>query len=305
MKYCPRHIPTAARDPQLSQEDFQRIAELAHAEAGLTMPDAKEPLVYARLAKRLRQLSLTSFTAYLDLISRPEGRDERSMFISSMTTNTTRFFREEHHFELLAERVLPPLLEAARRGARVRLWSAGCSSGEEPFSMAITLLELCPDAGHYDIKILATDIDSKILGRAQAGCFAASSLAALPDAVLAQHFGPPDPDGRREVSAELRTLVTFKPLNLVKPWPVTRPFDVIFCRNVAIYFDPATQNRIWRGFASTLAPGGHLFIGHSERLSHEVRHQFETVGMTSFRLRAPPPTGGPGKEIFGGTQGQH
>lgn len=275
------------RDVPLTPDDFHRIAKLAHAEAGITMPDAKEPLVYARLVKRLRQLSLRSFGEYLALLSDPGADEERAMFVSTMTTNTTRFFREEHHFELLAEEVLPPLIAAAKRGARVRLWSAGCSSGEEPYSIAITLLRLCPGAASLDLKILATDIDQMILETARRGLFSEAALADLPDDLREQHFCPADDGGNREIGPESRALVTFKPMNLIKPWPVSGPFNVIFCRNVAIYFDATTQDRIWRGFTGTLAPGGYLFIGHSERLSASVRHQFETVGMTSYCLRGP------------------
>ncbi|MCE6950374.1 protein-glutamate O-methyltransferase [Cereibacter sphaeroides] len=291
---APRSL-AAERDLHLSPDDFHRLAQLAHAEAGLAMPDAKEPLVYARLVKRLRQLSIDSFGAYIDLLSQPDAGEERSMFVSSMTTNTTRFFREEHHFDLLADSVLPPILAAARRGARVRLWSAGCSSGEEPYSMAITILRLCPQAASYDLKILATDIDVQILAMAREGRFTEAVLSGLPEEARETFFGAPDAQGSREVGPSLRALVTFKPMNLVKPWPVNGPFDVIFCRNVAIYFDAATQDRIWRGFAGTLSPGGYLFIGHSERLSPSVRHQFETVGMTSFRLRGSRDPGGQGK----------
>ncbi|SNX74902.1 chemotaxis protein methyltransferase CheR [Cereibacter ovatus] len=281
-----RHCLTEERDLPLSADDFQRIARIAHDEAGLAMADAKEALVYARLVKRLRQLSIDNFTDYIDLISQPESEYERAVFISIMTTNTTRFFREDHHFEFLAETVLPPLVAAARRGDRVRLWSAGCSSGEEPYSIAMTVLRLCPGAGSLDLKILATDIDRQILLAAQQGSYVEAALSELPEDVRKRHFSPADKAGNCQIGDEIKALVTFKTLNLAKPWPVTGPFQVIFCRNVAIYFDSAMQERVWRGFAGTLAPGGYLFIGHSERLSSSVRHQFETVGMTSYRLRA-------------------
>ncbi|AXQ93747.1 protein-glutamate O-methyltransferase [Cereibacter azotoformans] len=287
MTGAPRHLSSVERDLHLSPEDFRRLADLAYAEAGIAVPWAKEPLVYARLVRRLRELSLPSFGAYVDLLTCTEAAEERALFVSAMTTNTTRFFREQHHFDLLADRVLAPLIAAARRGARVRLWSAGCSSGEEPFSIAITVLSICPEAPTLDLKILATDIDHEVLTTARTGNFSAASLACLPESTLKAHFGQPDPEGGRQVASDLRALVSFKIMNLVRPWPMTGPFDVIFCRNVAIYFDSDTQDRIWKSFAATLRPGGHLFIGHSERLSRSVRHEFETIGMTSFRLRAP------------------
>jgi chemotaxis protein methyltransferase CheR len=272
------------RDFILTAEDFHRLADLARAEAGIVMTDTKEPLVYARLVKRLRQLCLTSFADYVALLSAPCSVEERALFVSTMTTNTTHFFRESHHFETLSQTVLPPLLAAARRGRRVRLWSAGCSSGEEPYSIAMTVLQLCPAAAALDLKILATDVDRQILERACLGCYPARALGRLTP-MIRGFFEPADASGCCRVTPEVRELVTFKPMNLVRPWPVSGPFDVIFCRNVAIYFDADTQDGIWRGFAATLGPGGHLFIGHSERLSPSVKNDFETIGMTTFRLR--------------------
>lgn len=278
----PRRCTLPEREFDLSGETFRQIADLACSEAGIVLTDAKEPLVYARLAKRLRLLSLGSFAEYLGLLA--ESHSERAEFISTLTTNTTQFFREAHHFDTLADTVLPPLIETARRGGRVRLWSAGCSSGEEPFSLAMTLLLLCRDVAALDVKILATDVDRQILDRAEAGRYPAQSLATLPAGVQAW-FGAADPEGRRAIDPTVRGLVTFRQMNLVRPWPVNGPFDAILCRNVVIYFAPETQDRIWHGFVSTLKPGGHLFIGHSERLSPSVKNEFETIGMTTFRLR--------------------
>lgn len=282
IQHLPRLLAPPEREFVFTPEDFQRIVALARSEAGIVLADNKEPLVYARLAKRLRHLSLASFAAYLERLS--ACAEERAVFVSTLTTNTTHFFRENHHFETLCHVVLPPLVAAARKGRRVRLWSAGCSSGEEPYSVAMTLLRLYPTAPTLDLKILATDIDLQILERARAGRYSCQAVEALPPE-MRSFFDPPGADSGCAVTAAVRALVTFKPMNLVRPWPVNGPFDVILCRNVAIYFAPETQDEIWRGFAATLRPGGHLFLGHSERLSPAVKNDFETIGMTTFRLR--------------------
>lgn len=274
-----------SRDVPFSTADFDRIAALMHAEAGIAMSATSEPLVYSRLSKRLRELGLSSFSAYIDLVNKPAGRDERQYLIARLTTNTTRFFRESHHFDILRDEVLPPLIENARRGGRVRLWSAACSTGEEVYSMAFTLLDICPDAAAMDIKILATDINHDVLAKAADALYPGHIVDALPDNVGERHFEKESTrGGERRVSAAARNLITFGKLNLIGTWPVQGPFDVVFCRNVAIYFDPATQDRVWQGFTTVMQPGGYLFIGHSERLSAAVRGRFDTIGMTAFRM---------------------
>ncbi len=198
-----------------------------------------------------------------------------------MTTNVTRFFREPHHFEHLRTAVLPPLLSAARTGARVRLWSAACSTGQEPYSIAAIVAELMPDAPSYDVKVLATDIDPVVLEQGRTGRF--DSIDGVP-AGLQRWF---ERDGKVwSASATLRSLVTFRPLNLTAPsWPMRGPFDAVFCRNVAIYFDQDVQSRLWASFAAIIGPGGMLYIGHSERLTGPAASAFETAGITAYRRR--------------------
>jgi chemotaxis protein methyltransferase CheR len=259
--------------------DFQRIAAILHADSGIHLPEGKATLVYSRLAKRLRQLGLESFKDYCNLVSGAEGLDERQRMLTALTTNVTRFFREEHHFEHLREQVLPGLAEQARRGARVRLWSAGCSTGEEPYSLALTVIQSIPDAGDLDLKILASDIDSAVVGRARRGWYDEESVSAIP-ASLRSHLRKEG--GGWTIGPEPRQLISFRELNLLGAWPFAGSFQVIFCRNVAIYFEEATQQALWARFAERLTPEGRLYIGHSERANHP---RLATDGLTTYRLR--------------------
>lgn len=268
-----------------SDADFQVIARRAQADFGLHLTLAKKDLVYSRLTKRLRHLGLGDFTSYCRLIEATGGEDERMQMLSALTTNVTHFFREEHHFRTLREQVLPPLIAAARAGGRVRLWSAGCSAGQEPYSLAFTVLQLCPEAARFDIRILATDVDPVIIGRAKAGVYDDDELKSLPDAVRGQHIVRAG-DGSFAIGDKARALVSFAELNLMQDWPIKGPFDVIFCRNVAIYFDKDTQARLWGRFADLLPVGGHLCIGHSERVAGPALEHLENTGVTTYRKSA-------------------
>jgi chemotaxis protein methyltransferase CheR len=275
----------------LTAEDFRQIAKMLHADAGIHLPESKATLVYSRLAKRLRALGLNSFRDYCALIATAEGLDERQKMLAALTTNVTRFFREPHHFEHLKKEVLPPLLEAARRGARVRLWSAACSNGQEPYSIALTLLSLMPEALSFDIKVLATDIDPNMLAEGIRGIYSEAALEPVPAALRKRWFAPVR-DGSRSDSGqaygvveELRELVAFRELNLVGSWPMKGPFQAIFCRNVAIYFEEATQSLVWSRFPPLLSPGGRLYIGHSERITGPAANAFQNEGITTYRRR--------------------
>jgi chemotaxis protein methyltransferase CheR len=276
----------------LSRDDFRHIAAMLHADAGIHLPESKAALVYSRLAKRLRSLGLANFRDYCALVARSEGLDERQKMLAALTTNVTRFFREPHHFEHLEKEVLPPLLEAARRGGRVRLWSAACSSGQEPYSIALTLLSLMPEAGDFDVKVLATDIDPNVLAEGQRGIYAEAALEAVPAKLRLRWFAPATEGGPRGaqprafcVADQLRAIVAFRELNLLGPWPMKGPFQAIFCRNVAIYFEEGTQMKLWDRFAPMLSPGGRLYIGHSERVTGLAAAAFESEGVTAYRLR--------------------
>ncbi len=272
-------------------EDFSRIAAMLHSDAGIWLAESKATLVYSRLAKRLRKLGLQSFHDYCDLVSGADGVDERQRMLIALTTNVTSFFREAHHFEALRTSILPPLLHAAKAGRRVRLWSAGCSKGHEPYSIAMTILALMPDAADHDIKILATDIDTDVLQEGRAGRYEEILLATVPQAERRCGFlaAPLAEDRVLTVTPEMQRLVAFRELNLVGPWPMQGRFDVVFCRNVVIYFNEETQSRVWARFAGSLVPGGFLLIGHSERLLGPALSLFSTYGTTAYRLRRPSP----------------
>jgi chemotaxis protein methyltransferase CheR len=274
----------APREFAFSDAEFQTIARMLRAEAGIEMPPSKEPLVYSRLAKRLRALGLDSFKRYIALVE-DAGSDERANMLAALTTNVTRFWREPHHFEDLRRRVLPPLAERARAGGRVRIWSAGCSTGMEPYSIGMCVLEAIPDAASRDVKILATDINARVLAEGRAGRYPKDALADAPEA-LRQRWFEATPDGRLQAAASLRSLISFRELNLMGEWPMKGPFDVIFCRNVAIYFDEPTQCAIWERMAKLLPVGGRLSIGHSERIGGPAAAIMLSDGVTSYTRAA-------------------
>jgi chemotaxis protein methyltransferase CheR len=262
--------------------DFQFIARTLHGEAGIHLPASKASLVYSRLTKRLRALGLESFRDYCALVGSPAGTAERAQMIAALTTNVTRFFREPHHFEHLKERLLSPLAEGIRKGRRVRVWSAGCSSGQEPYSIALSILSLMPDARSFDLRILATDINVHVLETARQASYSAEEAASVPVA-LRRAWMEPAADGALRLDAAVRGLVTFRPLNLIGAWPMSGPFDAVFCRNVVIYFDERTQARLLTRMASLLRPGGFLYLGHSERLVGPAEALFRSDGTTVYQ----------------------
>jgi len=272
--------PAPAIDPQT----FARLARLVHDESGIVLSDSKKSLVVSRLSRRLRTLGIADFPNYCQLVESNDGAEERRELIFLITTNVTRFFREDHHFEALRTEVMPALADRARNGGRVRFWSAGCSSGEEPYSIAITALEAFPKAAQSDIRILATDLDGNMVEAGRRGIYAELDEAHLPAAIRSRHFQPvPDRPGAFAVTGPARDMITFAELNLLHDWPMKGPFDAIFCRNVVIYFDAQTQQKLWTRFAALLAPGGRLFVGHSERVTGPAAAQLAPSGITQYR----------------------
>jgi chemotaxis protein methyltransferase CheR len=286
--------PTPRRDERREQlvdgeflftaEDFRKIAATLHAAAGIALPESKATLVYSRLAKRLRALGLESFRDYCALVGGADGIDERQRMIVALTTNVTRFFREPHHFDHLRDKVLPPLLANAKRGGQVRIWSAGCSNGQEPYSIALTVLSLMPDAPDHDVRILATDIDTQMLAEARAGVYSSQIMAPVPGELRARWFERDGDDWR--ATEPLRRLVTFNELNLIGDWPMRRQFQAIFCRNVVIYFEEETQAQVFNRFLPLMSPDARLYIGHSERVCGPAAQRLETDGVTTYRLRS-------------------
>lgn len=268
----------------LTAEDFDCLAAMLLGDAGITLAKSKATLLYSRLAKRLRALGLTEFRQYCELLNDPKEKDERARMLAALTTNVTRFFREPHHFEHLRTDVLPPLIAAAKKGGRVRIWSAACSSGQEPYSIALTILSMLPEVERYDLKVLATDIDPNMVAMGRAGIYSDELLSPV-SAPLRHRWFRPCPDGM-EVGDDMRALVGFRELNLIGDWPMKGSFDAIFCRNVVIYFSEETQARVWSRFAPLLNPQAYLYIGHSERLSGPAAPSFDAVGITTYRKKA-------------------
>jgi chemotaxis protein methyltransferase CheR len=249
------------------------------------LAESKATLVYSRLAKRLRALGIPSFSSYCDVVR--DDADERSRMIAALTTNVTRFFREPHHFEHLRKVILEPLADAARRGNRVRLWSAACSTGQEPYSMALTVLSAIPEAAQLDVRILATDLNPHVVAHGKRGLYQKEELGDVPPNFRAKWFAPVPGDdrGALKIADEVRALVSFRELNLMGSWPFKGPFDAIFCRNVVIYFDRDTQNMIWQRLTRLLPDSGVLYIGHSERVSGPASGMLTADGITSYRKR--------------------
>ncbi|MDE8347116.1 MAG: protein-glutamate O-methyltransferase [Acidocella sp.] len=268
----------------ITAKDFDVISGIMMAQTGISLPIAKANLVYSRVAKRLRQLGLRDFKEYCALVTSADGAAECQEMIASLTTNVTRFFREPHHFEHLKTKILPDLVAAARTGGRIRLWSAACSSGQEPYSMALTLLSVMPDAAKYDVKILATDIDPNMLKAGAEGIYDEAALEPVPASLRERWFRAlNDGTGRRQAVDEMRKLVSFKKLNLIGSWPIRNKFHAVFCRNVAIYFENDTQEMIWSRFFPLLEDQAALYIGHSERVSGLAEALLRSDGITIYR----------------------
>lgn len=275
----------ASGEYPLTRRDLNEIAAMIYSDAGIALNDSKASLVYSRLSKHIRNLGLSGFRAYCQLVASQEGAAERREMLSHLTTNFTRFFRENHHFEHLRDEVLPELVQRAKSGGRVRIWSAASSDGQEPYSIALTVFQAFPNVLDYDFKILATDIDPKILAIARQGAYDEQALETVSPAIRKQWFKEVEINGRRkfQVDDRLKRLITYNELNLMAQWPFKGKFDVIFCRNVVIYFDEPTQMRIWTRFADLLPVGGHLYIGHSERVSGDSKNDFDNIGITTYR----------------------
>lgn len=249
----------------LRPADFEQISHIVYRYSGIRLNSGKEELVRSRLIKRLRALGVNSFNEYLRYIKEDHSAQELHIMIDALTTNKTSFFRENQHFEYMRTRILP---ELKKRGSRLRIWSAGCSSGEEPYSIAMLLQEEWPQTNPADIRILATDISARILAKARAGEYEKESLKDVPPAYLSKYFCSVRVNLNRvyTIQDNIKKIVRFAQLNLMNEWPMKGPFEVIFCRNVMIYFDSATQGRLVRRFYDLLVPGGHLLVGHSESL---------------------------------------
>ena len=270
------------REFAFGEEDFQALRVLVKSVTGIHLSDQKRELVYGRLTRRLRALQLRSFAEYRERLK--GDVQELAELCNAITTNLTSFFREPHHFQYLREHLLAPLAAGPKGGRRLRIWSAGCSTGEEPYSIAMTVLETLPDAGQWDVRILATDLDSEVLGRASRGIYPPERTANLSPERLQRFFVERQEAGGvcRQVVPEVAALVTFKQLNLIHALPMKGPLDAIFCRNVVIYFDKDTQRELFARVARLQRPGDLLFLGHSVSL-FKVCDSYALIGKTIHR----------------------
>lgn len=270
-----------SREYPFSAEDFERVRRLVYRQIGISLADSKFELVYGRLSRRLRALGLGSFDNYLKIVE-TDGAAELQHFCNAITTNLTSFFRENHHFTFLANEWLPALESRPGGSRRIRIWSAGCSTGEEPYSIGMVILETLGQLRGWDIRILATDIDSNVLSHARRGVYGGDRLEKVDSDRILRWFERAPAGNEYRVRDEIKQLVTFNSLNLIGEWPMKGPFDLIFCRNVVIYFDRETQCQLIGRMATLQRPGDCLILGHSESLL-SVSNQYRMVGNTIHR----------------------
>lgn len=269
----------ATREFQFSDADFRGLVDLAYRFAGIALSDSKRNLVYSRLSRRLRVLGMKSFSDYRAYLEATES--ERENFINAISTNLTKFFRESHHFDHFRDEIAIPF-SRNRSTNRLRVWSAGCSSGEEPHTIAMVLKREIRDVERQDVRILATDIDTEMVARGTRGEYPETSLDEVPRAYQ-EYFEPaPGKANTLLVNRGVRSLIAFKRLNLMETWPFKGPFDAIFCRNVMIYFDAPTKAQLIERFTEKIRPGGFLYIGHSESLNG-AHPGISLVGRTIYR----------------------
>ncbi|MDG2538251.1 protein-glutamate O-methyltransferase [Dyella jiangningensis] len=273
--------------PSLSEAEFNFLRSFVYEHCGISLGEHKRQLVQGRLVRRLRALKLRDFGGYCELLRRdPQG--ELGELASAISTNVTAFFRESHHFDLLTNELLPRWIAEKKNGGRLRIWSAGCATGEEPYTLAMVLAEALEKHGsHVDAKILATDLSPQALETARKGVYPIDRLEGVSTERRRRWFlrGEGEYDQYACVHPRLRELVSILPLNLLHDWPMQGPFDAIFCRNVVIYFDKPTKQRLFQRYAGLLPEGGYLFLGHSESM-YGLNDNFDLIGRTVYRKRS-------------------
>jgi chemotaxis protein methyltransferase CheR len=271
------------REFAFTDQDFNVLRNLVKEHTGIALSEQKRELVYGRLSRRLRALQIPTFREYCERLAAGD-QAEMAEFRNAITTNLTSFFRESHHFDYVRDQLIGPRVANAQASRRIRIWCAACSTGEEPYSLAMTIRECVTDLDRWDIRILATDIDSDVLGRASRGVYSGDRLQGLSAERRARFLRPhAEEDGEQwQVTPELRDMVTFKHLNLMKPLPMRGPLDAIICRNVIIYFEKDTQRDLFSRLAVLQRPGDLLFLGHSESL-FKVSEAYALIGKTIYR----------------------
>jgi chemotaxis protein methyltransferase CheR len=267
----------------IKEEEFQRLRTLIYNESGISLSDQKHSLLASRLSKRLRDLGLATFTEYYELVTEDTTCQEFTRMLDLISTNRTDFFREPKHFDFLRERIIPEL-EPTKR---IRIWSSACSTGEEPYTIAMTLFENVEHPAQWDFEILASDLSTRVLTKAVSGLYDEDRLRDVPPDVMKRHFlrGKGDQTGVLKVKPHLAGAITFRRVNLMDDrFPIKNPLDLIFCRNVMIYFDRPTQETLINKFHQYLKPGGYLFIGHSESLQW-MTHPFAAIAPTIYQRK--------------------
>lgn len=267
----------------LSDAEFELFSKLIYLKAGINLQAGKKELLRARLAKRLRNSHFSSFQDYYNYLIKDKSGQELILLLDNVSTNLTSFFREAKHFKYLSEEVLPRLLAERKKTGKLRIWSAGCSSGEEAYSIVITILEQKALPPNPNVKVLATDISTRVLGMAKNGIYPEDKCRDIDGSILKKYYlkGQGDWAGHVRIKPFVKNFVCFQRHNLMERCPFPEPMDVIFCRNVMIYFDKATQEKLVNTFYSSLAGGGHLFVGHSESLTG-VKHSFKYLQPTIY-----------------------
>jgi len=268
----------------LPDKEFNYICEFVYEKSGIVLNSSKREMVYRRLTRVIRERKLSSFSEYCQLL-KDNNESETNYFINAITTNLTSFFREKHHFDYLISSELPKLLEVNKQNKKIRIWCSACSTGEEPYSIATVIYEVCSlHISTWDIKILATDIDSDVINKAKLGVYDKCRVEDIQKKYIKNYFikGTGQHENKIKVNPKLQKLITFKQLNLLHEWPMKGPFDIIFCRNVIIYFDKETQELLFERLYNMLIPGGVLILGHSESLG-KYNQYFENIGRTIFR----------------------
>ena len=271
-------------DSSITAEEFQRFRTLIYDESGISLSEQKKTLLASRLSKRLRELDLGTYSEYYTKVTQDPTREEFTRMLDLISTNKTDFFREPKHFDFLRERILPEL----NTTKRIRIWSSACSTGEEPYTIAMTLYDAVQDPERWDFKILASDLSTRVLAKAASGMYDEDRFRDVPSDVMKRHFlcGRGDQTGIFKVKPHLAGAITFRRLNLMDDhFPIKTPLDLIFCRNVMIYFDRPTQETLVNKFHRYLKPGGYLFIGHSESLQW-VTHPFKSLAPTIYQKEA-------------------
>jgi chemotaxis protein methyltransferase CheR len=274
------NVPSQGSE-KISDSDFRKVAELVKSLAGINLTEGKQELVSARLAKRLRALGLNSVGEYLIFVREQKTQDELVTMLDAISTNLTSFWRESDHFDYVTDKLLPRIVQ--KNQTTIRAWSAGCSTGEEPYGLAMLIHGSLPNPARYDFKILATDLSTKVLDTAKRGRYGEDRVKSIPPEPFKKYMTREKHDGANIYTIEpvIRNLISFSRLNLMESWPMKGPFDMIFCRNVMIYFDKPTQSKLIHRFFDLLRSGGTLFVGHSESLAG-IQNPFKYIRPTIY-----------------------